>query len=500
MSKRIYSRGTEFTTAAGNPFIGFVKITDGIAKSDATGEVLLPTKSPRNMVNMKEGLYFDRTIDDTLVLPFDFESVQMAHNDLIANPLNVSIRRMYDNLDYLVSKSECLQNSTEIIGLFGRESTYYYKWTPPYYNNSVLTEYYQETNTYYETITIENSYYELEDVTVTYYDYHEGTETTIPGGIVIYQETGETYYPEEYYYVDAYYEGYYTESELAYYPDYYLNDPIYYPSSTVDELAYYANFFDDYYYVADPGIWNEYYYVEVPANLYMIYEPYYNEHEHGAFSTFLFSYYADIGEIVDIETIVNDWYGGDYFASNPDVDTEVLTYYAQMYYDGYYDPEPSYYYQAGKHEFLFDHYWAPGETEPTIESLSLGYYPALLVEQGDYYYTWYYDYYYQSNEIFVEGYYYDIGGIWVDGYYYDIEVSIPHYYLEYKYDVIVQLPDRTETTDGYYTVSTVTTQKTVFHYVPPTVEVNEITETRSYPHNITVTVYHPGYYTLVESE
>lgn len=103
-----YTTGNDFFLSGTN-YVGYVNIVDGSAfegKTDQT-QILQPNDDVRALINIDKDTFFDRTIFDTLSLPYNKQDIQFQPNELInRNAFNFKINRLYDNFKEIYRFSE----------------------------------------------------------------------------------------------------------------------------------------------------------------------------------------------------------------------------------------------------------------------------------------------------------------------------------------------------------------------------------------------------------
>lgn len=104
IQKMGYSSGSEFELSGVN-YIGYFNIRNNgnvFAGKFEDTEILTPIDNIKTEIYLDEKLYFDRTIEDKLILPFKVEDLLFAPNELInRNSLNSKIDKLYDNFKEL---------------------------------------------------------------------------------------------------------------------------------------------------------------------------------------------------------------------------------------------------------------------------------------------------------------------------------------------------------------------------------------------------------------
>tara|TARA_R110000803_G_scaffold139406_3_gene206068 strand:+ start:5127 stop:7025 length:1899 start_codon:yes stop_codon:yes gene_type:complete len=108
IDKMFYTTGNDFFLSGTN-YIGYINIVDGSAfegKTDQT-QILQPNEDIRALINIDKNTFFDRTINDTLSLPYNKQDIQFQPNELInRNSFNFKINRLYDNFKEIYRFSE----------------------------------------------------------------------------------------------------------------------------------------------------------------------------------------------------------------------------------------------------------------------------------------------------------------------------------------------------------------------------------------------------------
>lgn len=108
IDKMFYTTGNDFFLSGTN-YVGYVNIVNGSAfegKTDQT-QILQPNEDVRALINIDKDTFFDRTIFDTLSLPYNKQDIQFQPNELInRNSFNFKIKRLYDNFKEIYRFSE----------------------------------------------------------------------------------------------------------------------------------------------------------------------------------------------------------------------------------------------------------------------------------------------------------------------------------------------------------------------------------------------------------
>jgi len=108
IDKMFFTTGGDFFLSGTN-YIGYVNIVDGNAfegKSDQT-QILQPSNNIRSLINIDNEIFFDRTLSDTISLPYNKEDIKFQPNELInRNSFNFKIDQLYDNFKELYRFSE----------------------------------------------------------------------------------------------------------------------------------------------------------------------------------------------------------------------------------------------------------------------------------------------------------------------------------------------------------------------------------------------------------
>ena len=108
IDKMFYTTGNDFTLSGSN-YIGYVNIVDGSAFEGKTdrSQILQPSGDVRSLIFTDKDSFFDRTIFDTLSLPYNKQDIQFQPNELInRNSFNFKIKRLYDNFKEIYRFSE----------------------------------------------------------------------------------------------------------------------------------------------------------------------------------------------------------------------------------------------------------------------------------------------------------------------------------------------------------------------------------------------------------
>lgn len=103
IDKMFYTTGGDFFLSGVN-YIGYVNIVDGSAfegKFNQT-QILQPSLNIRSLINIDNEIFFDRTLSDTLILPYTKEDIKFQPNELInRNSFNFKLGQLYDNFKEL---------------------------------------------------------------------------------------------------------------------------------------------------------------------------------------------------------------------------------------------------------------------------------------------------------------------------------------------------------------------------------------------------------------
>lgn len=177
IDKMFYSTGNDFFLSGTN-YVGYVNIVDGIAfegKTDQT-QILQPNEDVRALINIDKDAFFDRTIFDTLSLPYNKQDIQFQPNELInRNAFNFKINRLYDNFKEIYRFSEMSipnipRNFTGFAGVsgVGGQPPYSIEWVEGVIDTSEFVPFttynplFQDNNEYFN-LFINN---EQEDITI----------------------------------------------------------------------------------------------------------------------------------------------------------------------------------------------------------------------------------------------------------------------------------------------------------------------------------------------
>ena len=183
IDKMFYSTGNDFFLSGTN-YVGYVNIVDGIAfegKTDQT-QILQPNDDVRALINIDKDAFFDRTIFDTLSLPYNKQDIQFQPNELInRNAFNFKINRLYDNFKEIYRFSEMSipnipRNFTGFAGASGTYSEVLSAAVPPFTINwiegVINTKNFVPFTTYNNLFQDNNEYFNLfinneqEDITI----------------------------------------------------------------------------------------------------------------------------------------------------------------------------------------------------------------------------------------------------------------------------------------------------------------------------------------------
>tara|TARA_R110002153_G_scaffold53177_2_gene148480 strand:- start:14933 stop:16873 length:1941 start_codon:yes stop_codon:yes gene_type:complete len=108
IDKMFFTTGGDFFLSGSN-YIGYVNIVDGAAfegKFNQT-QILQPSNNIRSLINIDKEIFFDRTLSDTISLPYTKEDIKIQPNELInRNSFNFKIGQLYDNFKELYRFSE----------------------------------------------------------------------------------------------------------------------------------------------------------------------------------------------------------------------------------------------------------------------------------------------------------------------------------------------------------------------------------------------------------
>lgn len=177
IDKMFYTTGNDFFLSGTN-YVGYVNIVDGIAfegKTDQT-QILQPNEDVRALINIDKDAFFDRTIFDTLSLPYNKQDIQFQPNELInRNAFNFKINRLYDNFKEIYRFSEMSipnipRNFTGFAGVSGLDGQppYSIEWVEGVIDTSEFVPFttynplFQDNNEYFN-LFINN---EQEDITI----------------------------------------------------------------------------------------------------------------------------------------------------------------------------------------------------------------------------------------------------------------------------------------------------------------------------------------------
>ena len=177
IDKMFYTTGNDFFLSGTN-YVGYVNIVDGIAfegKTDQT-QILQPNEDVRALINIDKDAFFDRTIFDTLSLPYNKQDIQFQPNELInRNAFNFKINRLYDNFKEIYRFSEMSipnipRNFTGFAGVsgVGGQPPYNIEWVEGVIDTSEFVPFttynplFQDNNEYFN-LFINN---EQEDITI----------------------------------------------------------------------------------------------------------------------------------------------------------------------------------------------------------------------------------------------------------------------------------------------------------------------------------------------
>ena len=177
IDKMFYTTGNDFFLSGTN-YVGYVNIVDGSAfegKTDQT-QILQPNDDVRALINIDKDTFFDRTIFDTLSLPYNKQDIQFQPNELInRNAFNFKINRLYDNFKEIYRFSEMSipnipRNFTGFAGAngLGGQPPYSIEWVEGVIDTSEFVPFttynplFQDNNEYFN-LFINN---EQEDITI----------------------------------------------------------------------------------------------------------------------------------------------------------------------------------------------------------------------------------------------------------------------------------------------------------------------------------------------
>lgn len=177
IDKMFYSTGNDFFLSGTN-YVGYVNIVDGIAFEGKTDQIqiLQPNEDVRALINIDKDAFFDRTIFDTLSLPYNKQDIQFQPNELInRNAFNFKINRLYDNFKEIYRFSEMSipnipRNFTGFAGVSGVDGQppYSIEWVEGVIDTSEFVPFttynplFQDNNEYFN-LFINN---EQEDITI----------------------------------------------------------------------------------------------------------------------------------------------------------------------------------------------------------------------------------------------------------------------------------------------------------------------------------------------
>lgn len=177
IDKMFYSTGNDFFLSGTN-YVGYVNIVDGIAFEGKTDQIqiLQPNEDVRALINIDKDAFFDRTIFDTLSLPYNKQDIQFQPNELInRNAFNFKINRLYDNFKEIYRFSEMSipnipRNFTGFAGVsgVGGQPPYSIEWVEGVIDTSEFVPFttynplFQDNNEYFN-LFINN---EQEDITI----------------------------------------------------------------------------------------------------------------------------------------------------------------------------------------------------------------------------------------------------------------------------------------------------------------------------------------------
>lgn len=177
IDKMFYTTGNDFFLSGTN-YVGYVNIVDGIAFEGKTDQIqiLQPNEDVRALINIDKDAFFDRTIFDTLSLPYNKQDIQFQPNELInRNAFNFKINRLYDNFKEIYRFSEMSipnipRNFTGFAGVsgVGGQPPYSIEWVEGVIDTSEFVPFttynplFQDNNEYFN-LFINN---EQEDITI----------------------------------------------------------------------------------------------------------------------------------------------------------------------------------------------------------------------------------------------------------------------------------------------------------------------------------------------
>ena len=177
IDKMFYTTGNDFFLSGTN-YVGYVNIVDGIAFEGKTDQIqiLQPNEDVRALINIDKDAFFDRTIFDTLSLPYNKQDIQFQPNELInRNAFNFKINRLYDNFKEIYRFSEMSipnipRNFTGFAGVSGLDGQppYSIEWVEGVIDTSEFVPFttynplFQDNNEYFN-LFINN---EQEDITI----------------------------------------------------------------------------------------------------------------------------------------------------------------------------------------------------------------------------------------------------------------------------------------------------------------------------------------------
>jgi hypothetical protein len=166
IDKMFFTTGGDFFLSGTN-YIGYVNIVDGSAfegKFNQT-QILQPSNNIRSLINIDKKIFFDRTISDTLSLPYNKQDVKFQPNELInRNSFNFKIGQLYDNFKELYRFSEMSipnvpRNFTGFAGISGEGGTppYTISWVP----ENMITDNYVPFTEYDSNFQGRNEFFNL---------------------------------------------------------------------------------------------------------------------------------------------------------------------------------------------------------------------------------------------------------------------------------------------------------------------------------------------------
>jgi len=166
IEKMLYTTGGDFFLSGTN-YIGYINIVNSIpfeGKSDQT-QILQPSRNIRSLINLDDKLFFDRTVSDTLTLPYNKQDIRFQPNEIInRNSFNHKLNLLYNNFKELYKFSEMSipnipRNFTGFVGISGagKQPPYKLGWV----EGDIITDDFVPFTTYNANFKGTNEYFNL---------------------------------------------------------------------------------------------------------------------------------------------------------------------------------------------------------------------------------------------------------------------------------------------------------------------------------------------------